>query len=76
MLPGTPETCHTGGLVDGPATQAMIAIVDDRDLALGNGFVRLVECDLHGIVAPALAHRSRHCRHAMADLHARPEALM
>jgi hypothetical protein len=54
----------------------MIAIVDDRDLALGDGLVRFVECDLYGVVAPTLAHRNGHCRHAMADLCARPEALV
>lgn len=76
VLPGTSEICHTGSLVDGPATQAMIAIVEDRDLALSNSFVGFVECDLHGVIAPTLAHGDGHCRHAMADLCARPEALV
>jgi len=76
VLPGTPETGDSDSLVDGPTTQAMIAIVEDRDLALGNGLVRFVEGDLHGVAAPALAHRNGHCRHAMADLYARPEALV
>jgi hypothetical protein len=52
----------------------MIAIVEDRDLALGNGFVWFVKSNLYGVVSPALAHRDGHCRHAMADLYARPKA--
>ncbi len=76
MLPRTPQTCRACGLVDGPATQAIIAIVEDRDLALSNGFVRFVKCNLHGVAGPALAHRNGHCRHAIADLYARPKALV
>jgi hypothetical protein len=75
MLPRTPGTCQTCSLVDGPTTQAMVAIVEDRDLALSDSFVRFVKCDLHGVVGPALAHRDGHRRHAMADLYTRPKSL-
>jgi hypothetical protein len=54
----------------------MIAIVEDRDLTPGNGFVWFVKSNLHGLVSPAPAHRDGHCRHAMADLYARPKALV
>ena len=52
----------------------MITVVDDCDLALGDGFVRLIKSDLHDVIGPVLAHRSGNCRHSMADLNTRPEA--
>jgi hypothetical protein len=51
----------------------MIAIVENRNLALSDGLVRFVERYLHGIATPALTYCDGDRRHAMADLHARPE---
>jgi len=73
---GPPKTCHARGLVDGPATQAMIAVVHNRDLSLGDGLFWFVKCDLHGVAGPALAHHDGNGSHAMADLRARPKAPM
>lgn len=68
--------CHTRCLVDGTAAQAMVTIVERRDLALSDGFVRFIKRDVYGVRGPALAHRNRDRGHAMADLCTRPKALM
>jgi hypothetical protein len=69
------RTCQYCGLVDGTTTQAMVTVVENRDLALGDGFVRFVKRNLHSVGGPALAHRNRDRRHAMADLYTRSKAL-
>ncbi len=71
-----PETCHTRRLVDSTATQAMITVVESRDLALSDGFERFIKHNLYSVRSPALAHRNRDCSHAMADLNTRSKALM
>jgi hypothetical protein len=53
----------------------MIPIIENRDLALGDGLVRFIERYLHGVASPTLARRNGDCGHAMADLHARAKAL-
>ena len=76
MLLLTPDSWYTRGLVDGTATQTMITVVESRDLARSDGFMRFIKRNLHGVCGPALAHRNRDRRHAMADLYTRSEALM
>jgi hypothetical protein len=70
------RTCHTRCLVDRTATQAMITVVENRDLALSDSFVWFIKRNLYGIRGPSLAHRNRDRSHAMADLYTRPKALM
>ena len=71
-----PETCHTHCLVNGTATQAMIAVVESRNLALSDSFEWFIKRNLYTVRGPALAHRNRDRGHAMADLCARSKALM
>ena len=61
--------------VDRPTTQAMITIIENRDLAVGDGFVRLIKRYLHSVASPAMAHRNGNWGHAVADLYARAKAL-
>jgi len=71
-----PETCYTRGLVDGTATQAMVTVVENGDLALSDSFVRFIKSDLYAVRGPVLVHRNRDRSHAMADLYTRSKALM
>jgi hypothetical protein len=61
--------------VNGPAAQTVIAIIENDNLALSDRFMRLVKSNVHLLVRPPLAHRDGDGGHAMADLHARTEAL-
>jgi hypothetical protein len=72
----TLDTRHSRGLVDGTATQATITVVENRDLAVSDGFFRFVKRNLHSVLGPPLVHRNRDRRHAMADLYARSKALV
>jgi len=76
FLPFDTQTCHTRGLVDGTATQAMITVVENRELALSDSIVGFIERNLYSIRSPALAHRNRDRGHAMSDLYTRPKAPM
>lgn len=67
---------HSRGLVDGTATQATITVVENCDLALSDGLFRFVKRNLHSVLGPALVHRNRDRRHAMADLYARLKAFV
>jgi hypothetical protein len=53
----------------------MIAVIENRDLALGDGFERFIERYLHRLSSPALVHRNGDGGHAVADLDAGAEAL-
>jgi hypothetical protein len=54
----------------------MITVVDSRDLALSDGFMRFIKRNLYTIRGPALAHRHRDRRHAMTDLYTRSKAFL
>jgi hypothetical protein len=54
----------------------MITVVENRDLALSDSFVRFIKLNLYSVRGPALAHRNGDRSHAMADLHTRSKALM
>jgi hypothetical protein len=54
----------------------MITVVESGDLTLSDGFVRFVKRNVHSVRGPALVHRNRDRRHAMAYLYTRPKALM
>ena len=69
------KICEACGFVNGPAAQTVIAIVENGNLALSDRFMRLVKSNVHRIARPPLAYRDGDGGHAMADLHARTEAL-
>jgi hypothetical protein len=52
----------------------MITVVENRDLALGDGFVWFVKYNLDSVCSPALPHRDRDRLHAMADPYTRSKA--
>ena len=54
----------------------MITVVESRDLALSDSFVRFIKRNLYSVRGPALAHRNRDRSLAMADLYTCSKALM
>jgi hypothetical protein len=54
----------------------MIAIIKNGNLALRDGFMRLVKRNVNRFVRPPLMYRDGDGGHAMADLCARTEALV
>jgi hypothetical protein len=54
----------------------MITVVESRDLALSDSFVRFIKLNLYSVRGPALVNRNRDRSHAMADLYTRSKASM